>query len=126
MGKKYLIDTNVIIDLSVGKLPADALKLLANIIDATPQISIVNKIELLSLKNVSPQIESFVDNAFVFPLDNDVADKTIELRKNHKIKLPDAVIAATALIQNLILITHNISDFQNIRGLKVIDSHLLK
>lgn len=126
MGTGYLIDSNVIIDLSIGKLPADVLNLLSDIIDRAPQISIVNKIELLSLKDVSSQIVSFTDNAFVFSLTDEIADTTIQLRKKYKIKLPDAVVAATAVVHKLTLITHNISDFRNIAGLKVIDSFSFK
>jgi predicted nucleic acid-binding protein len=124
MGTGYLIDSNVIIDLSIGKLPGNVLSSLASIINTDPQISIVNKIELLSLKDVSTQIEIFTDNAYVIPLSDEIADATILVRKKHRIKLPDAVIAATAIVHKLTLITHNISDFKNIAGLKVMDSFL--
>jgi predicted nucleic acid-binding protein len=40
-----------------------------------------------------------------------VADKTIEIRRMKRIKLPDAIIAATALVQNCILLSHNTTDF---------------
>ncbi|HAL83190.1 MAG TPA: hypothetical protein DCO83_13965 [Mucilaginibacter sp.] len=50
---------------------------------------------------------------------------TIELRKKYKIKLPDALIAATALHYRLILITRNISDFNKIAGLKIINPHTI-
>ena len=56
-------------------------------------------------------------------LSNDIADECIIIRKVHKTKLPDAIIAATALVNNLTLITRNISDFKNIEDLKVINPH---
>ena len=69
-------------------------------------------------------MEEFVTTAIVFPLDNDVTQKTIELRRIHKkLKLGDAIIAATALIHNFTLISRNLSDFKNIIGLSVIDPH---
>lgn len=62
-----------------------------------------------------------VADAWIFELENEIKLKTAEIRKGSKIKLPDAIIAATALIQNLTLLTRNISDFKNIVGLQVID-----
>lgn len=50
---------------------------------------------------------------------------TIAIREIYKIKLPDAIITATALVYNLTLITRNISDFQNIESLKIINPHAL-
>ena len=125
MGTEYLLDTNTVIDFSVKKLPDKANKKLAAIIDTSPKISIINKIELLSLPNVSRQIIFFTEEAFIIPLDEDIVKKTIDLRKKYKIKLPDAIIAATALVFDLILVTHNIIDFKNIRELKLVDSYLI-
>jgi predicted nucleic acid-binding protein len=125
MGTEYLLDTNTVIDFSVQKLPDRANEKLSFIIDTSPKISIINKIELLSFSNVPGQIIFFTDNAFVISLDENIVQKTIELRRKYKIKLPDAIIAATALIFDLTLITHNISDFKKINGLKLVDSYLI-
>ncbi len=58
----------------------------------------------------------------VINLDKDTVDKVIEIRQNYKIKLPDAIIAATALINNLELVTANTADFLKIHnGLVVIN-----
>jgi predicted nucleic acid-binding protein len=57
----------------------------------------------------------------VIELEQPIKLKTAELRKTHKIKLPDAIIAGTALTYNLTLITRNISDFKNMEGLKVVN-----
>jgi predicted nucleic acid-binding protein len=48
-------------------------------------------------------------------------NNVIELRKKNKTKLPDAIIAATALELGLTLITRNIGDFKNIPNLKSIN-----
>ncbi len=58
-------------------------------------------------------------------LDRDIIERTILLRKAQKIKLPDAIIAATALVHNLTLITRNTGDFSKITGLKIIDPHTI-
>ena len=51
--------------------------------------------------------------------------QVFKIRKKYKTKLPDAIIAATALVYNLVLISRNIPDFKNINGLKVINPHNL-
>ena len=55
-------------------------------------------------------------------LDDAVISATIQLRQKHKIRLPDSIIAATALTNNLQLITHNLSDFKGIPNLILLDS----
>ena len=54
-------------------------------------------------------------------LEQPVKLKTAEIRKAHKLKLPDAIIAATAIVYDLTLISRNVSDFKNINGLKIMD-----
>jgi len=67
----------------------------------------------------------FVNNAFIYPLDENVIVKTILLRQQFKIKIPDAIIAATALVYDLSLVSHNNKDFKSIQGLTVIDPYNL-
>jgi hypothetical protein len=59
----------------------------------------------------------FFEAASIFDLSADIVNKTINIRQKQKIKLPDAVIAATALCNGLILISRNTTDFKNIVGL---------
>jgi predicted nucleic acid-binding protein len=125
MGPGYLLDTNVIIDFSALKLPEKAYRQLSIIIDSSPQISIINKIELLSISDVPEQILVFVDEANVIKLDDDIVSKTIEVRRKYKLKLPDAIIAATAIVMELQLITRNAADFRGIKGLKLIDPYTI-
>ena len=70
-------------------------------------------------------LESFIKGSLVYPLDELTILKTIEIRKVFKIKLPDAVIAATALVNGLSLISRNIKDFVNIPDLNVINPYLI-
>jgi predicted nucleic acid-binding protein len=126
MERKYLIDSNPVIDFFNGKL-TEAGKNLIVAID--PAISVITHIELLSNKNIPlkewEQIQAFIQVATVYQLDDPVVEQTIILRQQHKIKTPDAVIAATALIYDFTLITRNLFDFKNIPGLNVIDPHTL-
>ncbi len=119
MGEKYLIDTNVIIDFAEDKLSLESKILVARIIDTTRCFSIINKIELLSLSDVNELIPELIDSSKVIALTEEIILKTIAIRKKKKIKLPDAIIAATSIVHSLVLVTRNISDFQNIKGLKL-------
>lgn len=68
-------------------------------------------------------LKNFTDDSNVFNLTPNVVDLCIEIRKKHKTKLPDALIAATALANDLILLSRNVSDFKNLSRLKVINPH---
>ena len=68
-------------------------------------------------------LSEFFDDSIVLGLTDEIADKAIELRKNSKIKLPDAIIAASAIANNFDLLSRNVDDFKNVSGLKVIDPH---
>lgn len=88
----------------------------------------INKIELLGFKGPEAEMQilrDFVNSSQVISLTEEIVTKTIELRIQHKIKLPDAIIASTSLIHGLSLITRNQSDFTNIEGLVCINPHLV-
>ncbi len=63
----------------------------------------------------------FMNDATVLALTSQVVDVTIQIRKKYKTKLPDAIIAATALVYDLTLISRNADDFKNIAGLTTIN-----
>ena len=68
-------------------------------------------------------LEDFIAATTILPLDEPVVQQTILLRQQHRIKLPDAIIAATALVHGLPLLTRNGADFQRVAGLVVLDPH---
>ena len=123
MGQKYLIDTNVILDYLGRKLPTESEDILSEIIDDQINLSSINKIELLGFSNVEQVIIDLVSFAIIYHVDDEIIDKTIELRKKHKIKLPDAIIAATAVVNQFSLISHNFRDFQKITELNFVNSY---
>lgn len=129
MGQKYLIDTNVISHLFADRLPENGKEFVATIINTDFIISVVVEIEALTYHDTPekmPLIEEFVNLATVLQLDSVITKKAIEIRRKHrKLKLGDAIIGATAIIHNLILITNNVKDFANIKDLKIIDPHNL-
>lgn len=126
MGTRYLIDTNALSDYFGEKLPLSDLDFIDTLVNENPHISVMTGIESLSF--LTPQIEifrSFVSYSTVFDLTEDIILRTIALRRSRRIKIPDAVIAATALEYDLTLITHNTSNFQGIPNLKLLDVHSL-
>ena len=129
MGAKHLMDSNAIVDYLDAAFPANGLLVVDEILKNEINISVVNQIELLSFlpsqKNVTQRIQDFISFANVFPLDVTIAMQTLEIRKKHQIKLPNAIIAATAIHHNLILITNNEKDFASIKGLKILNPHKL-
>jgi len=92
---------------------------IAKIIDEEINISLITKIELLGFSNIEQNLEDFVSCANVLALNDEVVNKTIELRRKHKKKLPDIIIASTAIVHNLTLATRNIADFKSIENLSI-------
>jgi len=121
MGKRYLIDTNVVIDFLVNRLSPKGRKLVAHCIDDDPCISVISKIELLGFRLVTTEIKDFVKSSLVIGLTDEIIDQTISLRKTYRIQLPDAVIASTAIVSGLTVLTRNFSDFKRIKDLNVLD-----
>jgi len=122
MAGKYLIDTNAVIDYLHNKLPANAAKMLD---EEELDISVITRMELLAWRNAEPEqifiLNQFINSVVIWGLDEPVILKGIEVRKEYPIKLPDAIIAATAKVYDLSLVTRNIDDFKNIKGLKLIN-----
>jgi predicted nucleic acid-binding protein len=67
----------------------------------------------------------FINDSIIVGLSDKIVDKTIEIRKRHKIKTPDAIIAASSLISGFVLISRNTKDFVQIEGLEVINPYNL-
>lgn len=124
MGQGYLIDSNPVIDFFNKSLPERGKNLLFSI---TPIISVITYIEVFSSSNISEseykELKRFAEFATIYEVNREIALKSIELRLMYKIKLPDAVIAATAIVNDLILITRNSSDFSKIKELKIVNPH---
>lgn len=126
MELKYLWDTNTAIYYLQKIFPAAAEEFIDKLILSNiPVLSIISEIELLcwrsATKNDLQILKNFIAECKVFSLDEAVKLKTIEIRRTHKIKLPDAIIGATALEYNLTIITRNISDFDDVIGLNVVN-----
>ena len=62
-----------------------------------------------------------IENAHLYPVEENISNKAIELKRRAPIKLADSIIAATALLNNLKLATRNKEDFKGIDGLEIIN-----
>ncbi|CAN5590942.1 type II toxin-antitoxin system VapC family toxin [soil metagenome] len=126
MGIKYLWDTNTAIYYLQQLFPLGAEKFIDDLLnDEQPVISAITEIELLCWKTATEKdlevLHNFILDSLVIELEQPIKLKTAYIRKTHKIKLPDAIIAATALVYDLTLLSRNLSDFSNINGLKIVN-----
>ena len=126
MGLKYLWDTNIAIFYLQQQFTTSAEKFIDNLLkEEQLAISVITEIELLCWKTASENdievLHNFINDAQVIELEQAIKIKTAEIRKAHRIKLPDAIIAATALVHGLTLISRNTEDFKNITGLSILN-----
>ena len=125
---RYLIDTNVWIDALSGKLAASAF-LKFSVQANWAGYSAITRLELLGYPGLKYEEELKINEllkAFTeIAVDSNIIDKAIFIRKGVRIKVPDAIIAATALEKDCSLVTRNVEDFKGIVGLNVIDPHAI-
>jgi len=122
MGTRLLVDTNVVIYYLGDALPDPATITLDVALEAETHLSVITRIELPGYASAdeteTARTEAFVQRATVHPLTEDVILRTIDVRKAYRIKLPDAIIAAMALVHDFTLVSRNEADFGKIAGLK--------
>lgn len=93
-------------------------------------VSVITTIEVLGWRGHDAasrtSAESLLQCMAEIPLSASVVQQTITLRSEYSIKLPDAVIAATALANGLKLMTRNQADFERVAGLTVVNPFVLR
>ncbi len=101
---KQILDTNAVLYFLGGRLADD-------LPDGDYFVSVITEIELLSYPSLDvaaeAQIRAFLQEVSVVSLSRAVIDLTIQLRKEHALKLPDAIIAATAAGLDAKLLTND-------------------
>jgi len=117
-GINLFVDTNILIDLSEGK------RQVANSIDGNRvHISIITEIELLGRHKITAShkelFKGLIDDCIVIELSQTIKNLSIEIKQKHKIKLPDAVIAASALFLDIPLMTRD-HGFEKIKSLNLL------
>jgi predicted nucleic acid-binding protein len=100
----YLIDTNILISMFNQELAQP-------VPNGNIGYSVITSIELLSFKGLSLQeenlIRSSLQSLIEISLDTPIAEKTIQLRRQYNLKMPDAVILASAWESKAVLITND-------------------
>ena len=102
-GIDFVADTNALIYLLNGN------SCMLPFLNKNLAFSVISEMELLSFSEITEEeennIKALLNDCEEISLLKDVKDKAIELRKKYKTKLPDAIVAASAIVNNLPLIT---------------------
>lgn len=102
-GIDYIADTNALLYLLSGN------PCMKPYLSSYIGLSVISEMELLSFSGITSfeeeRIRSLIQDCLVLFLTENVKNKTIALRRAYKIKLPDAIIATTAIENKLQLIT---------------------
>jgi predicted nucleic acid-binding protein len=97
--EKSILDTHIIIDF-VNRKPA-AVDLEVLLTQSYCLVSFITKLELLGYPRITPieetGISDFLQRITILPMSEQIERETIEIRRKTKLKLPDAIIAATAV-----------------------------
>lgn len=106
---RAVLDTNILIDYLHGHPQAEAE--LARY--QSPTISIVSWMEVMAgaTPATEPEVRAFLQSFEVVPLDEKIAERAVQIRRTKRIKLPDAVIWATAQVQQCLLVSRNSRGF---------------
>lgn len=118
MGQKYLIDTCVVIKYLSEKLPSESILFMDALVDDDSKVSFITKIELLVWNSpIAEDLrirEEFLAGSEIHYINDEIIELAIQIRKNTRIKLPDAVIAATAICNDYVLLSTNDNDFKKV------------
>ncbi len=107
---KALFDTNILIDYLNG---VEAARLEIARYDE-PEISIISWMEVLvGAKNEREEglLRGFLERFTLISLNPDIAEKAVQLRRGERLRLPDAIIWATATTRSCLLVSRNTRDF---------------
>jgi predicted nucleic acid-binding protein len=116
-----LIDSNIIIYAS--KPEGSKLR---SFLDTFPRfVSVISYIESFGYRDLTEeenlQLVRIFRRTRILALTDAIAQQAVTLRQQRRMGLGDAIIAATALVHNLTLVTHNTEDFRQIAGLELLD-----
>jgi predicted nucleic acid-binding protein len=117
-GNKFLLDTNAVLYILNGDET-----LINFLFEKELYISIISEMELLSYRNITEKekqsLEEFLKELIIINIDEKIKLNTIEVKKSSSMKLPDSIIAATAITLKLPLITSD-KHFKNVKHLNLV------
>lgn len=101
----YVLDTNVVLYLLGGRLTKP-------LPSGTFAVSVITEMELLSYPSLTEaeaiRIRTFLNQVSVIGIEEDVKNYAIALRQKYRLKLPDAIVVATAVSLNAILLSNDV------------------
>ena len=116
-----LLDSNILIYSS----QTEFVYLKPLVLNTKNSVSIISKLEVLGFPRLTQSEKQYFENVFkilrFMSINDNVIDKAIELRQQFKMKSNDSIIAATALLHEMVVYTRNVDDFKNITGLQVVN-----
>jgi predicted nucleic acid-binding protein len=116
-GIDFLADTNFLIFTTQGN------PIVEPFLDYNIGIAFVSEMELLGVFSISKvqklNMQNIIDECFVIDMNIEIKKKAIQIKQKYKIKLPDAIIAATAILYNIPFITAD-ADFKVVKELNLI------
>ncbi|MBC7552342.1 MAG: type II toxin-antitoxin system VapC family toxin [Taibaiella sp.] len=118
MSDKYLLETNIVLYILNGEED------LVTFLDGSQLfISIITELELLSYSGITEiemqNVEAFINDITVIPLNTEVKTSTIVTRKQSKLKLADSIIAASSMVYGMQLVTAD-KHFKSVNELQLI------
>lgn len=123
MGKRFLIDTNILIYYLNGTAPTNK-EVETALLDNNFVISSITFTEILSWKSLSEDNIQLITKRFssieIISPDRDISIDAAKIRRTHFVKLADAIIAASAIHLNIPLVTNDLTDFKQIKELQTI------
>jgi len=103
-GNSFLVDTNIALYLLAGN------STIADIVNGSQlYVSCITQLELLEYKGISSKeqiaVQKFLNDCIIVDLNDEIKRLTISIKQKHSLKLPDSIIAATALYLEIPLLT---------------------
>jgi len=117
-GNRLVLDTNIVLYLLDGD------QTLVSLLEKKQlYLSFISELELLSYKGISDRelavVKRFVKECIVVDITSEIKDICINLRKKYSLKLPDALVLATALFLNMPLVSAD-KDFAGVKEADIV------
>lgn len=106
---RAVIDTSILVDFLRG-VPQASVELA---LYRSPAISVISWMEVMAgtTERTESKARAFLKSFDLLDIDAEIAEGAVQLRKTTRIKLPDAIIWATAQAHQCLLVTRNTRDF---------------
>lgn len=116
-----ILDSNILIYSQL----AEFTYLRPLIFDEANAVSKISQLEVLGFHRLDDKAKRYFESCFqmlgIIDISGEIIDSAIALRQQRKMSLGDAIVAATALHHNAILLTRNVADFIHITDLNIVN-----